>query len=451
LLNLRALRSALRSSAALAVCALAAALVPACDDSSRVAGGGSDIGNGGAIAGLALRQDGKAAGGVLVRLRPSGYLAPLPAGAPKAAVAGDTARDTLGQTRTDASGHFTFARIRPGSYRIEIADSASSQGALIDCRMDSNVKALELAEARLAGTGSLRVHPPAGAAASAFGYVRIHGMERVARFTGDTDLILDHLPPGAYAFSAVSADPRLAGVAAAGVAVKSGEATLVDAETSKCGDRACDSLVLVSFLRANGMDTALGRYANSGGRVKEVAFAWLDNKTRFRTLGQLSRLSLTSMKVEGPYLVDSLMAPFLDALAGMDSLSFLSLSWSKDSAFTSIPPDIGKLVNLRMLYIMGDSIKSVPAELGNLKKLNMLFLMQNSLEEIPATLGELPLLTELYLSNNRLTALPASIYTLPKLIKMDVFNNRLCSLSDADKAWLTAHDAYPGPDGQICP
>ncbi|MDB5104119.1 MAG: leucine rich repeat domain containing protein [Fibrobacteres bacterium] len=438
---------------------LACALLAACGEGKRVAGGGSDIGNGSAIAGTALQSDGTAARGALVRLRPSGYLAPVPAGIrkaagiPKNAGTADTAKaqDSLGDTRADADGRFAFAHIRPGTYRIEIADSSAGAGALVDCKVDSSVKAVELSEARLAATGSVRIHAPPGSLAGAFGYVRIHGLERVARLVGGADLVIDRLPAGTYDLSTVSADPELSTVNAQGVQVKPGAGTDVDASISKCGDRACDSLVLVSFLRANGMDTAIGRYANGNGRVTDVLFAWLDNKVRFRTIGKLQRLSLTSMKVEGPYLPDSLMTPFLEALSGMETLTILSLSWSKDSAFTAIPPAIGKLTGLKMLYIMGDSITALPAEIGDLKNLGMLFLMQNSLAEIPASIGQLPVLTELYLSANRLSALPAAIYGLPKLIKMDVFGNRLCALADTEKAWLTAHDAYPGPDGQTCP
>jgi hypothetical protein len=433
--------------------AAACGLFWACESGKRVAGGGSDIGNGGSIAGTALTSDGRAAVGVRVRLRPIAYLPALPEGVLKASSdrTGSVRADTLGEIRTDSRGRFSFADIRPGEYRVEILDSAASLGALIDCRVDS-ARESDLAETRMAATGEIRILPPAGSLPSAFGYVRLPGMERIARLTGGAELVIDRLPAGVYGIRTASRDTGLAAISANAVRVRSDSATMVDASVTRCGDWACDSLALMEFLKANAIDTTLGWFAQKGPRINDLAIAGLPDSKRLTSLQGLRRMSaLRAFRLEGPYLTDTTVGDLMYALAGMDSLTYLSISWSKDMAFTTLPASIGGLTNLKELFLLGDSLRSLPPEIGNLRKLEFFSVQFNRITELPSTIGNLVSLRELLLSQNRLAALPPSLYSLPNLIKMDIFGNRLCALTEEDKAWLRAHDADPGPDGQTCP
>ena len=69
-----------------------------------------------------------------------------------------------------------------------------------------------------------------------------------------------------------------------------------------------------------------------------------------------------------------------------------------------IPAELGKLTNLRGLYLHDNQLTGeIPAELGNLKDLSRLFLRNNRLTgEIPTELGNLENLVIMTLRNNRL-------------------------------------------------
>lgn len=433
---------ALRMSlAAAALCALG------CGPGDRLAGGGSDIGNGSSVAGLARTIDGLPARGALVRLRPAAYLSPLPAGAPKASAEGDT----LADTRADSAGRFAFARILPGEYRIEVADTARGQGTIVACAVDSGGKPVALPESRLAATADLILRAPEGAAPGSAGYVRIPGLERLARVAAGESLRVEGLPAGEYVLDVASKDPAFAAWSGRKVSLRAGEATELDPDRVPCADRACDSLALAGFLAANGIAEPIGRFIKGTDRIDEVVLNELPFKYHFKTMAGLARLSaLRVFKVEGPFLADSNMVPLFDALAKHDSLWLLSLSWSKDSGFTSLPPSIGKLRNLRHLYILGDSLKSVPAEIGQLTKLEFISMQFNQIAALPDWPG-LTLLRELQVPHNELRALPAYLFNLPAMEKIDIADNRLCALNAAERAWIEARNGFGGPEGQRCP
>ncbi|GEM_PF-5724501 len=442
-------RAASRSGIA-ALALWASALFPACDGGFRVAGGGSDIGNGSSVTGLAFTLDGLPARGAMARLRPFGYLSPLPAGAPKSG-ARKAAADSLADTRSDANGHFTFTHIRPGRYRIEIADSADAQAALLECLVDSGGKSVEVAEARLAATGTLSLKAPAGAVAGTVGYVRLTGLERLAGLHADDSLIFSDLPAGSYTVNVASRDSAFAALSGSPVSLHPGETTLLDSASLPCGNRACDSLVLDGFLKANHIDSAPSAFTTDPARIQNLRFYSLPGNFRFSTVKGLGRLSaLATFKVEAPYLKDSLMDPLMRELARPDSLWMLSLSWSLNSGFTAIPPSIGKLSRLRFLYLLGDSLRTLPGEIGDLRELVFLSLQFNRLRELPDW-GGLTALEELQVPHNLLHALPESLFSWPALRKIDIADNHLCSFTDAQKAWLQARNAYPGPEGQTCP
>lgn len=414
-------------------------------DPGRTAGGGSDIGNGGIVAGVVRTKDGALAADVLVRLRPKDYLAPLPAGASK-----KSALDTMGEVRTQADGGFAFSQVDTGDYRIEILDSGKSQGTLLDIHVQPKVAKLELPESRMTPTGEIRIHIPTySTLGSAAVYVRIQGLERLGRFANGSDLVIPNLPAGSYTLTTVSTSPTLTNLKTV-TQVRSDSSTLVDDFISPCGTRACDSAVVADFLLANALPGDVGQVANANGRITDLTFTWTDSTLRFTTIGNLRRLAMVkTFRLDGPFLPDSLVAPLMDALANMDALWQLRLSASGDKAFTAIPPSIGRLTALTQLYLIGDSLAVLPEEIGNLKKLEMIFLTGNRLTQLPYSFAQLPALRELHIPFNRLEYIPDAVLKIPTLIKMDVFGNRLCNLTEAQKAMLLAVDA--APEGQVCP
>ncbi|HEV7403598.1 MAG TPA: COR domain-containing protein [Chthoniobacteraceae bacterium] len=89
----------------------------------------------------------------------------------------------------------------------------------------------------------------------------------------------------------------------------------------------------------------------------------------------------------------------------------------------------------------------VPPELGQLSALTLLYLFNNQLTAVPAELGQLSALTELSLQANRLASLPEELTNLRKLKRLYLHDNPALQLSPevlgADG--LTDHEGFASP------
>jgi hypothetical protein len=91
---------------------------------------------------------------------------------------------------------------------------------------------------------------------------------------------------------------------------------------------------------------------------------------------------------------------------------------------TELPPEIGELSQLRVLYVFDTNIQTLPPEIGNLEHLEMLWLYQNQIISLPAEIGNLENLLVLSLANNQLSSLPPEIVKLKNLCYLDLkYNN----------------------------
>ena len=95
---------------------------------------------------------------------------------------------------------------------------------------------------------------------------------------------------------------------------------------------------------------------------------------------------------------------------------------------TALPPEIGKLTKLRVLYLGANHLTTLPPEIGQLKSLEYLAVDYNRLSHLPASIGQLIQLQQLYLSENQLATLPPTIGNLTSLKVLAVKENRLVSL-----------------------
>ena len=104
----------------------------------------------------------------------------------------------------------------------------------------------------------------------------------------------------------------------------------------------------------------------------------------------------------------------------LNSLRLLNLS---DKRITSIPKEIGLLVNLRQLYLSANKIGVIPKEIGFLVKLEVLYLFDNKITSIPKEIGLLVNLHGLYLHSNQIEIIPKEIGLLDNLLILDLKNN----------------------------
>ncbi|MGK7895746.1 MAG: COR domain-containing protein, partial [Xenococcus sp. (in: cyanobacteria)] len=106
-------------------------------------------------------------------------------------------------------------------------------------------------------------------------------------------------------------------------------------------------------------------------------------------------------------------------------LSHLMILYLPDNSLRSLPSEIGQLSNLIHLSLLNNSLRSLPSEIGHLSKLTRLYLTNNSLSSLPSEIGQLSHLAELSLSHNSLSSLPSEIGQLSHLTKLYLSNNPL--------------------------
>jgi Leucine-rich repeat (LRR) protein len=93
-----------------------------------------------------------------------------------------------------------------------------------------------------------------------------------------------------------------------------------------------------------------------------------------------------------------------------------------------VPPEIGQLTNLQVLYLSANQLANIPPEILQLTNLQYLFLGENNLVIIPSEIGQLTNLQVLDLSYNELTSLPSEIRNLRNLQVLNLGSNQLTSL-----------------------
>ena len=106
----------------------------------------------------------------------------------------------------------------------------------------------------------------------------------------------------------------------------------------------------------------------------------------------------------------------------------------------AIPTEIGKLTNLEILYLGGNSLSgAIPTEIGKLTNLEGLWLDHNSLSgTIPTEIGKLTNLEQLGLHNNSLSGtIPAEIGKLTALEILRLHNNSLSGTIPTEIGKLT--------------
>ena len=118
---------------------------------------------------------------------------------------------------------------------------------------------------------------------------------------------------------------------------------------------------------------------------------------------------------------------YLDSsLYRLTHLNFLEVAKTK---LTTMPRQIGQLVNLTSLLFQNNELTSVPVEIGQLVHLKNLDVSNNKLAQLPAEIGQLAELFTCNLSGNQLSAL-FPLERLHKLAVLDVSRNAFTRLPD---------------------
>ena len=410
-------------------------------DEDRVAGGGGleTVG----IRGKAKYPDGRAVVGASVKLLPREFLADTSGGPLRR-----NGLLAVAETQTNGRGDYAFDSVVTGEYVIEVHDQ-DAHGAVLDAQIGRAEGPMQKLEpATLTAVGSLTGRVSLGQVPVANAYVRIFGMDRVARSDANGRFVFPDIPEGVFGVSVSHLRPYgyVASVTLGGVLIEAGvnrDLGSVDIP-EPCPEYACDSLVVAYIL-----DKA-GRVSTP---VESVTFLAPGRK-------RISELDLSAMGITGlPKEIMDMQELYrleLDRnnltilpleVTRIPSLEYLSLNYNK---LKTVPPELANLKRLTWLYLYGNAIDSLPAGIGGLSALRYLVLDYNNLRTLPPEAGNLTGLSQLFLSNNRISSLPESIAGLAKVSVVGFQGNRLCAPSAAIQAWLDKR-ASPWRSSQICP
>jgi len=126
-----------------------------------------------------------------------------------------------------------------------------------------------------------------------------------------------------------------------------------------------------------------------------------------------------------------------------DSIGYLShleiLDCNRNS-LVSIPSTISQLSELKVLVLSNNQLENVPRELGNLTLLNVLAIEGNKLKSIPEEIGNLNKLTKLYCSNNHLETLPLELIKLKDLQEFVCNDNPFETIPNQLLDWLSRYN-----------
>lgn len=122
---------------------------------------------------------------------------------------------------------------------------------------------------------------------------------------------------------------------------------------------------------------------------------------------------------------DGLLPERIEAATRFRDLNIAYLDYSQ---LPSLPPEIGKLANLKKLILNENRLTTVPPEIGNLKNLEVLSLWGNQLTSLPPEIGQLSNLWHLHLGGNQLSTLPKEIGALKSLVYISINDNDLDSI-----------------------
>jgi len=128
----------------------------------------------------------------------------------------------------------------------------------------------------------------------------------------------------------------------------------------------------------------------------------------------------------------------LSALHNLECLSFENFNYFEREKFSSLPENICKLTNLKVLAlgsathpeIILNKLTKLPRGIGNLTELTDIYLQFNGLSELPAEIGNLRKLKVLKLGGNNLSFLPKQIVNLKELEILTIWNNQLEELPE---------------------
>lgn len=168
---------------------------------------------------------------------------------------------------------------------------------------------------------------------------------------------------------------------------------------------------------------------DSLNELKELIYLDLGNNNKFKSFPtKLNLPQLRTLDLRGNFL-----NTWGENAANFPQLQKLVLSWNSGADGLKLHDEIGKLTNLKILYLNHCGIKQLPSSISNLKGLKKLWLASNQLHNI-MFLTHLDALQNVDISYNvGIKTIPAAIKSLKQLLVLDASNCRISADSIASE------------------
>ena len=96
-----------------------------------------------------------------------------------------------------------------------------------------------------------------------------------------------------------------------------------------------------------------------------------------------------------------------------------------DQQLSLLSPDVGKLINLRLLDLENNNLQALPKELADLPFLEEVYASRNKLSSLPMGVSNMARLKIVDLAKNDFTEFPVELLRLKKLRLLDLSNNKI--------------------------
>lgn len=157
---------------------------------------------------------------------------------------------------------------------------------------------------------------------------------------------------------------------------------------------------------------------NQFSQLKNLNFRYSEIDNQSELFLQLSKLN----KLETIFIFESIknisLAPMIGKLIRLKNLSIV------EDSLKTLPNELGQLTNLNYLYL-NCNLEILPNSLVNLQKLKQLDIGYNSFKEFPEVILSLKNLEELIIEANEIDYIPDEIIRLKKLKKIGIFYTSL--------------------------
>ena len=187
----------------------------------------------------------------------------------------------------------------------------------------------------------------------------------------------------------------------------------------------------LEVIKEIGNEEYIRKFSNFKRRDKEINYLELDSTEIIKFTALSNYINKLAIEIlQDPIDKESMISAtsISEALKHPDKVYKLRL---RNSKATILSPEIGRLVNLRVLDISGSRIKRIPSEIENCTQLKSIIANASQLSKIPNSIGNLKKLRNINFGYCQIQELPSEFGNLESLWTLDLGSNKLNNLPES--------------------